>query len=1002
MADPDRSHLGLGVEGDSGLTPLTQLQRFYKHYHPYVFASPQVTGKRVLDLSAGTGEGPALLATHAEHVLALCNDDAGARRARRRFSLGNLDFTTGDVAGLRYHPDGPFDVVITFDLPTELGRARRRLALAEQLLVTGGVLITSTQELDADELSGLLGERFAEIRIWGQMPALGSLLVQPDESGMGEVATIIREGDGWTAGVKPVADRLLAVASSASLPELAAVSTLTDLGSEMHRTIDVERKKTAQRLHDLRQRYDEVLMALRREQRASDRFGRRQEQLLADARHAVTEADQWRRRHDELKKSRLYRFINRFRATVERLAPQGTLRRRVYSRLVSFLPGRIRPTWRRSREDDNAGVVEPTVPTVPMALEPEVTIVIPVHDQWALTAGCLASIASDYCAVGYEVVVVDDASDEDTAARLREVIGITLVRLDQNQGFVGAVNAGIAAARGRFIVLLNNDTVVRPGWLDALVATAESSPDVGVVGAKLVYPDGRLQEAGGIVWSDASGHNYGRDGDPDDPTFNFVREVDYCSGACLLVRRELLAAVGGLDTRFSPAYYEDTDLCFAARAHGYRVLYQPAATVCHLEGGTHGTDLDTGIKHQQVVNQAIFLEKWRSELARHAPPDPMFRRLSSWRTGAGRALVIDHQIPMPDHDSGSLRMSELLYLLRDLGLGVTLVPQNSVVIPQYRDALTVQGIEVLSGPHELDPYLKGVGSQLRVVILSRPTVAWANLPMIRSLVPETTIIYDTVDLHFVRERRRAAVEGSQAAKQSAEYHYDIELTLAKLTDQSWVISDQERDALHAEDSGLQVAVVPNIHRDEPSGLSFEHREGILFVGSYSHHPNRDAAHWLVEEILPLVRSRVGEVTLYLVGSYPTDDILALADEGVTVLGWVKNLEEIYQRTRVFAAPLRYGAGMKGKIGESLAYGVPVVTTTVGAEGIGLRHGHDVLIADDADAFAGALADAYVSKVLWQRLAANGRETISQNYSPGSVKVRLSAILSELGVPVGRH
>lgn len=994
MGDPDRRHLGVGNDGEPDPAALERLQQFYERYHPYVFASPQVTGRRVLDLSAGSGEGSALLATHAAHVLRLCPDEETARGARRRFSLENLDFIFGAPDELAGHPDSPFDVVICFDLPPRLVEARERLRLVDRLLTSGGVLITSTNQLDVDEITNLVADRFPEVRVWNQMPALGSLLVQPDEPGIGEVATILREGDGWTAGIKPVADRLLVVASSASLPELAAVSTLTDVGSEMQRTIEAERADVNRRMSDLRERHDLLLSQLRREQRSGDRYRRRQEQLVTDARQAIAEATGWRNQHDELLRSRIYRFINRFRSLVERLAPQGTLRRRAYRRTIGLLPGR---SVRTTAETTTSA--EPTVPTVPMALEPEVSIVIPVHDQWALTAGCLASVVADFSSVGYEVIVVDDASGADTAAKLRELVGITLVRLDENQGFIGAVNAGVAAARGRFIVLLNNDTVVRPGWLDALVRTAESSPDVGVVGAKLVYPDGRLQEAGGIVWDDASGHNYGRDQDPNDPAYNFVREVDYCSGACLLVRRELLAAVGGLDARYSPAYYEDTDLCFAARAHGYRVLYQPVAEICHLEGGSHGTDVASGVKQHQVVNQGVFLEKWREELALQSPPDWEHRRLSSWRTAGGRALVIDHQIPMPDHDSGSRRMFELVCLLRDLGLGVTLVPQNSVVIPQYRDALTALEIEVLAGPHELDAYLKEVGPELRIVILSRPTVAWANLPMIRSLAPETTIIYDTVDLHFVRERRRAAVEGSPAAKQSAEYHYNIEITLARLTDQSWVISNLEKEALLAEDPDLHVAVVPNIHRDEPLGLSFDHREGILFVGSYSHHPNRDAAHWLVEEILPLVRERVPSVPLYLVGSYPTDDVMALAGDGVTVLGWVKDLEEIYQRSRIFAAPLRYGAGMKGKVGESLAHGLPVVTTTVGAEGIGLRHRHDVLIADDAESFANAMVDAYVNRELWLKLSLNGRETISRNYSPASVRHRLGAILADLGVPV---
>jgi GT2 family glycosyltransferase/glycosyltransferase involved in cell wall biosynthesis len=630
---------------------------------------------------------------------------------------------------------------------------------------------------------------------------------------------------------------------------------------------------------------------------------------------------------------------------------------------------------------------------VPMALMPDVSIVIPVHNQWALTAGCLRSIATDFSVVGFEVIVVDDASTDQTQQQLAEVVGVNVVTLPHNQGFIAAVNAGIAVARGRFVVLLNNDTICSPGWIDALVRTAEADDTIGVVGAKLVYPDGRLQEAGGVIWSDASGHNYGRDQDPDDPAYCFARDVDYCSGACLLVRRELLSTLGGLDTRFAPAYYEDTDLCFAAREHGYRVVYQPSAVVCHLEGASNGTDVTTGVKHYQVVNQQKFRDKWADALLRQRDPAPDRPRLSSWRTPAGRALVIDHQIPMPDHDSGSLRMFEILQILSGLGLGVTFVPQNSIVIPHYRDALADLGIEVLRGPADLDPYLDQVGAELAVVVLSRPTVAWANYPMIRSLVPETTIVYDTVDLHYLRERGRADVEKGFDAKQNADFHYGMELTLANLTDQTWTVSEAERDALLEENPDLNVVVVPNVHRDEPPGLPFEQREGILFVGNYDHLPNRDAAIWLVEEILPIVRAELLDVHLHLVGSSPTDEIRALAGDGVIVHGWVPTLDELYRRVRITAAPLRFGAGQKGKVGESLAFGVPVITV--------LRPGHDAMIAETAADLAQAMIDTYRSRDLWCELAANGRETVSLGYSPEAIRQTVGGILTELGVQVVR-
>ena len=740
--------------------------------------------------------------------------------------------------------------------------------------------------------------------------------------------------------------------------------------------------------------YWRTLGMLRNEQRTTSRYLRSHAEIAEVARHALADAQSWQSRYLELERSAVVRLVTHFRAQVEHFAPQGTARRQTYSRAIA----RVRGLVRRPVLSVGAESVV-LVPIVPMALQPDVSIVIPVHNQWALTAGCLHSIATDFAAVGFEVIVVDDASSDETPEALGQVVGVHVVTLLENQGFIAAVNAGIAVARGRYIVLLNNDTICAPGWVDALVRTAESDDTIGVVGAKLVYPDGRLQEAGGVIWRDASGHNYGRDQDPDDPAYGFVRDVDYCSGACLLVRRELLVTLGGLDTRFTPAYYEDTDLCFAAREHGYRVVYQPAAVVCHLEGASNGTDVTTGIKHYQVVNQQKFRDKWADALLRQREPAPERPRLSSWRAPAGRALVIDHQIPMPDHDSGSLRMSEILQILSDLGLAVTFVPQNGIVIPRYRDALLERGIEVLRGPGDLDPYLAQVGTELALVVMSRPTVAWANYPMIRSLVPEATIVYDTVDLHYLRERGRADVEAGVDAKQNADFHYGMELTLANLTDQTWAVSPAERDALLGENPDLNVAVVPNVHRDEPPGLPFEQREGILFVGNYAHLPNRDAARWLVEEILPLVRAELAGVQLHLVGSSPTDEIRALAGDGVIVHGWVPTLDELYRRVRITVAPLRFGAGQKGKVGESMAFGVPVVTTPIGAQGFELRPSVDAMIAETAADLAEAIAGTYRDRSLWSELAANARETVSLGYSPDSIRRTIGGILTELGIQV---
>jgi GT2 family glycosyltransferase len=230
-----------------------------------------------------------------------------------------------------------------------------------------------------------------------------------------------------------------------------------------------------------------------------------------------------------------------------------------------------------------------------------------------------------------EVIVVDDCSGEETRAMLRtwrdSRLGLKVIRNRGNCGFVVSCNRGARAATGDILVFLNDDTLPQPRWLPALLRIFRDCPDAGAAGGRLLYPDGRLQEAGNVIFSDGSAANFGRgDSAVDDPLYNFVRPVDYCSAALLATPRALFLERGGFDERYRPAYYEDSDYCFGLRQHGYRVYYQPESVVVHDEGATGGTDLSSGVKKFQAVNHGKFVAKWGDALARQ-PENP--RRFDS-------------------------------------------------------------------------------------------------------------------------------------------------------------------------------------------------------------------------------------------------------------------------------------------------------------------------------------------------------------------------------------
>lgn len=630
------------------------------------------------------------------------------------------------------------------------------------------------------------------------------------------------------------------------------------------------------------------------------------------------------------------------------------------------------------------------VPSFPSV---DVSIVIPVHSDAAVTERCLRAIVAAGDSTAYEVIVVDDRADAETKQLLATVEGVRVLVNERNLGYLDSTNRGADEAHGRHIVLLNNDTEPRPGWLDALVERAESAPDVGVVSAKLIYPDGALQEAGGIVWRDGTPWNFGNGHRADSPEYNYVREIDYGSAAALLVRSELWRAAGGFDRRYAPGYFEDTDLCFTARSLGWRVVYEPRAEVVHLEGASMGTDVEAGGKRNQVRNQPLFAEKWRDEL-RGQPGDPgpeQAYMASNFRRGPV-VLVVDHRVPSPDRDSGSLRMWAILEALVDLGCRVVFLPDDHQVTEPYSGRLKGLGVEVLDGPIVVAEYLAALGKDVKLAILSRPYVAARYMHVVREHAPDARLAYDTVDLHFLRERRRMEQAGGGDSR-IADGFQELELALGRASDVTLVVSREELEHLSAVAPELEIEVVPNaneVARDVP-GL--EGREGLLFVGGFEHPPNVDAALYLAQEIMPLVWQELPEVRLTIVGGQAPGEVDALAGPRVEVAGWVEDLQPLLTGSVAMVAPLRYGAGMKGKVTQSLAAGLPVVTTTIGAEGLGAVDGDGILFADESEAIAARVVRLHREADAWRAVSAAGLGIADRVCAP---KVQRDAIERLLG------
>jgi GT2 family glycosyltransferase/glycosyltransferase involved in cell wall biosynthesis/cell division septum initiation protein DivIVA len=694
---------------------------------------------------------------------------------------------------------------------------------------------------------------------------------------------------------------------------------------------------------------------------------------------------------DQERSSTAYQAIAAYRRVADRVLPPGSTRRSAYERSVGTARNAIH---RRRMHHDTAptGVVGPDVRTLQLRCseQPVASLVIPVHGGIDITERLLESIAQ-HTSIPHEVIVIDDASPDDLPALLAQVEGIQVITNVDNQGYLRSTNLGASAARGEFVVLLNSDTEVTPQWLEHLLEPFDE-PDVGAVGARLVYPDGQLQEAGSIIWSDGNGWNYGKGGWAHRFDVMRRREVDYCSAACLAVRRSVWTELGGFDERYAPAYYEDADLCFGIRNLGMKVIYQPRALIVHHEGASHGTDLESGMKAHQVANRATFAAKWREQLADQPAPDPNRVRRASDRETGPCILVVDHVVPTPDRDAGSLRMSIMLELLREQGFRVRFFPDNQFQYSPYEEPLQALGIEVAYGSIDPMGYLTEHGGDFDLAILSRPQVAIKWLPILRTAYADLPVVYDMVDLHQLREERQAAQTGENT-QSSSQVIGEIEDLLVRVCDMTFAVTEEEATIMRHRWPGAELAIIPTIHERERSRTPFDERHGLLFVGSWAHHPNRDAIAWIVEEIQPLLRDRLPGVRTHIVGSDVPPDV-AGGDDDIVVHGWVEDLDGLFDQIRLSVAPLRYGAGMKGKVGDSLARGVPIVVTPVAAEGFDLG-AFDLRPTGDALSFVDRVVELYTDRDAWERTADGGMAAVTERTGRNAVKARLEAALTQL-------
>ena len=1012
-----------------------------EHYHRYLLAREYCREKDVLDVASGEGYGSALLAQVARSVIGIEYDQTVVDGARSAFQKANLKFEQGDARSLQL-ADESIDVALSFETLEHLAEQAQFLSELRRVLRRDGLLIISTPDRDAysplgvppnpfhvreltrGEFEKLLHEFFPQVAICLQRPMIGSVILGEGTNTpplcYERRSPEVIEGNDHLAR----APYMIAWASGTELPQrLDSVYIYrNDLDTDFQVRCEAEtRLREAEasgqaKLHEAETRLGETETNLRawraKLQEAETRLETnlraadgKFEELSARQREEAARAEALAVQLNAIVNSSSWRITRPLRWMGQRLSVLTHAFGQTMKAALRTPASVLRKGSRFARNQrKQRAITAPPLPVQPSTIAirphptPIVSIIIPTFGQVDMTLRCLESIAENAPESAIEVLVVDDAYiGPDDPSKFSQVEGIRLIRNETNLGFLLSCNEASRHACGRYLYFLNNDTLLNRNSVDALVTVLDERPDVGMVGSKLLFPNGELQEAGGIIWSDASGWNYGRGQDPRRPEFNFLRETDYCSGASVMVRRELFMELGGFEPALAPAYYEDVDLAFRLRERGMKVLYQPRSEVVHLEGMSHGTDVTAGVKAHQLVNQRWIVERWGTLLAKEHYANGQHVLRARDRARFGKVILfIDHYVPEPDRDAGSRSIMAVMDSLLDAGWDVKFWPENRGYNEAYTARLEQNGIEVLDNrwPGELAAWLEANGEELDYVLISRPGTAENTLPIILRKT-HATLAYFGHDLHFARMRRQAKLTNDAELFKQAISMERRERRVWRNFDVVIYLSDEEANEVKRLEPGvLARAIVPYSFDISPARAMAPATTDILFVAGFAHPPNVDAAKFLIQHILPQLEHAVGPINVVLAGSNPTDEVKALASDRVRVTGYVSDadLAELYGKSRVAIVPLRFGAGVKGKVVEALSYGLPLVTTQIGAQGIPGLAGI-VPVHDEPAHIAAAVKRLLMDDGVWHEQSRAQLDFAHKHFSPEGVRNSVLAALS---------
>ena len=567
---------------------------------------------------------------------------------------------------------------------------------------------------------------------------------------------------------------------------------------------------------------------------------------------------------------------------------------------------------------------------------------------------------------------------------------IIVIHNNKKYNFLLNCNNASNYAKGKYILFLNNDTKVHKDWLISLYNLIENDEKIGMVGSKLIYPNGILQEAGGIVWNDGDPDNFGKWNKADLPEYNYVKEVDYISGASIMIRKSIWKKLGGFDKRFSPSYFEDTDLAFEIRKLGYKVIYQPKSVVIHYEGISNGKDLKSGIKKYQLKNKLLFIDKWKNELRNQ---NMKYNNFNARDRGyyKNRILVFDNSVPNFDKDAGGRCTFLYLNLFKEIGFHVTFIPNNFKLFEPYTSILQQNGIEVLYGKiykKNKENWLKKNLKYFKYVYLQRPELSMLYIDFLKKNF-NGKIIYFDHDLHYIRLYREYNITNDEKKLKEGKKFEMLENEIFSKSDVIHVVGNYELNYLKKKYEDKIIRDIPlffyekqliNIEKD------FSKRKDIIFVGRFSHSPNVDAVMWFYSEIFPKIIETFPNIIWYIIGNDANYEIKKLKSKNINIIGKISEEElfHFYQKCRIAIAPLRFGAGVKGKIIEAAYNQIPMITTSIGAEGLP-QYNEAFIIENEPKKIANIICQLYTDYNKLKKMSDSGGIFIEKYFSKNHAK-----------------